>query len=128
MPVRPPPFVADQIDGQSPDAANMSMMMAALPGGGNVDASSKSLIDLLGEVLVPNKGSGLPRRLRLTSYDPATSTAKLRGVAGGEPITSSISDLMKLHRGGVLQREGPATEGLSLPALIKRLTDYTGEQ
>lgn len=121
MPVRPPPFVEDKLAGESPMMANLSTLTSALPAAAIVDPSSKSLMDLLGEVLVPNKGSGLPARLRLTSYNPSEGTAMLHGVGTGQPVESSIDDLMKLHRSGVLSREGPPTEGLSIPALISRL-------
>src|SRR5258705_9271594 len=98
---------------------------AVMPAGpGEIDASSKSLMDLLGEILVPARGSGLPRRLRVTSYGPEKVT--MHSAGGGAPVESSVSDFMRLHRGGALQREGPPTEGLSLASLLKRLQDVVG--
>lgn len=91
------------------------------------DASAKSLIDVLGDVLVPSKGSGLPRRLRLTSYSPDADRVMLHGVDKGQPVESTIGEFQRLHQGGALQREGPSTEGLSVPVLIKRLLAVIGE-
>lgn len=115
---------------ESPTAANLDLLMSATPFavGSAVDSSSKSLMDLLGEILVPSKGSGLPRRLRLTSYSPQADKVTLHAVGpNAQPYESTISQFQKLHRGGMLQREGPPTEGLSLPTLIKRLQDLVGK-
>ncbi len=91
------------------------------------DASAKSLMDLLGEILVPTKGSGLPRRLRLTSYSPDADKVMLHSVDSGQPVESTIGEFQRLHQGGAIQREGPPTEGLSIEALIKRLTSVLGK-
>ncbi len=88
--------------------------------------AGKSLADRLGEILSPEvdrRNTGLPARMRLTTYDPAAGTAQLTGMAKGEPIATSIADLDAAMQAGHIAPELPpgASESRTIPQMQRRL-------
>lgn len=85
-------------------------------------AGGKALSDRLGEILASTaEGTGLPSRLRLTSYDPVSKLVHFHGVDGAEPFEATATQLDRLLRGGQLAPEPGPYDGLSLQQMIGRL-------
>lgn len=82
---------------------------------------TKSISELLGHVFTPTaKGTGLPKRIQLSSIDPDQNLARLHALdRGWSPVDSSMTDLAKLIGEGQIQPEGPPM--LSLTGAINAL-------
>lgn len=102
----------------------LSPVSTAVPAGGTLKAGGKALADRLGEILSPEvKGTGLPKRMRLTSYDPGAGSISLTGADHGEALTSTAADFDTLLRRGAIAPELPpgAREGQSVGQMARRL-------
>lgn len=134
------------VPGQGPDAEPLNLATDSLPqvvvrllkvlgldqplgieGGSSLASSptgTKPLTEMLGEIFTPKTSTGsMPKRIRVSSLDPAENLARtFGGKATGPldiPMDSSMDDLARLIKSGELIPEGPAEK--TIPQLLAQL-------
>lgn len=106
-----------------PSDLRFAELLAKFGGKPGLQAAAKPLSDWLGEILTaPKAGKAFPKRMRLTSIDPEAGSAVLHDLKKFTPFDTSIAELRKLLSSGELVPHGPATEGATVPALVKKLS------
>src|SRR5579862_3141704 len=93
--------------------------------GPGLKLGGRALMDWLGDTVETKAGLGLPKLLRLTSYNPeaeeAAEALRFHGVDKGQPFDVSPEDFDKLVKSGTLERQGAAANQGPIGGMVTRL-------